>query len=62
MDTALTVLFVAMRRTLDALVEAIVDLVPDLVAANLPDAQVQGGAPIPVQVHHVVNARSLSAA
>jgi len=48
--------------TLDALVEAIVDLVPDLVAANLPNHKFPSGAPIPLQVQHVVNAWSLSAA
>jgi predicted RNase H-like HicB family nuclease len=47
--------------TLDALVEAIADLVPDLVAANLPNS-VARGAPIPLHVQHIVNARSLSAA
>jgi predicted RNase H-like HicB family nuclease len=48
--------------SLDALVEAITDLVPDLVAANLPDSGVATGAPIPLHVQHIVNARSLSAA
>lgn len=48
--------------TLDALVEAITDLVPDLIAANLPDAGIEGGASIPLHLHHIVNARSASAA
>lgn len=48
--------------SLDALVEVITDLVPDLVAANLPDAKAENGALIPLQVRHVVNARRASAA
>jgi hypothetical protein len=45
--------------TLDALVEAIADLTPDLVAANLPDAAIERGSPIPLHVKHVVNTRSI---
>ena len=48
--------------TLDALVEVITDAVPDLVAANLPEAGIERGAPIPLHLHHIVNARSVSAA
>ena len=42
--------------TLDALVDAITDLAPDLVAANLPGAIREGGAPISFCVQHVVSA------
>jgi hypothetical protein len=48
--------------TLDALVNVITDVVPDLVAANMPDAGFESGAPIPLHLHHIVNARSASAA
>jgi len=48
--------------TLDALVEAITDLAPDLVAANLPDAGFDAGSTIPLRVQHVVNARRAPAA
>jgi len=48
--------------TLDALVDAIADLAPDLVAANLPGTVHEGGAPISLCVQHVVNARRAHAA
>jgi predicted RNase H-like HicB family nuclease len=46
----------AQAPTLDALVHAIAQLAPDLVAANLPGA-IRDGDPIPKCVQHVVNAR-----
>jgi predicted RNase H-like HicB family nuclease len=52
----------AEAETLDALVEAIADLAPDLIAANLPDARLDDGATIPLRVEHVVNAKRASAA
>jgi hypothetical protein len=48
--------------TLDALVEVIADLVPDLVAANLPDAGIDAGQTLPLRIQHVVNARRAPAA
>ena len=48
--------------TLDALVDVIADLAPDLVAANLPGAIHEGGTPISLCVQHVVNARRAHAA
>lgn len=48
--------------TLDALVESIADLAPDLVEANLPDAGLDGDATITLCVQHVVNARRAHAA
>lgn len=48
--------------TLDALVEAIADLAPDLVAANLPHAGFDAASAIPLRVQHVVNARRAPAA
>jgi hypothetical protein len=52
----------AEAETLDALVEVIADLAPDLVAANVPDARLDDGATIPLRVEHVVNAKRASAA
>ena len=52
----------AEAATLDALVDAIADLAPDLVAANLPGAVRESSAPISLCVQHVVNARRAHAA
>jgi predicted RNase H-like HicB family nuclease len=48
--------------TLDALVDVISDLAPDLVAANLPGTIPGDGSPIELCVQHVVNARIADAA
>lgn len=48
--------------TLDELVEVIIDLAPELVAANLPDHDLTGAASIALRVEHVVNAPLASAA
>jgi predicted RNase H-like HicB family nuclease len=48
--------------TLDELVEVIADVVPELVASNLPDAGFDAGSTIPLRVQHVVNARRAPAA
>ena len=50
----------AEAATLDALVEAIADLAPDLVAANLPGPI--GGDAVSLCVQHVVNASPAHAA
>jgi hypothetical protein len=47
---------------LDSLVEAIADLAPDLVAANLPDRIGGDGTPISLCVQHLVNAGTAYAA
>lgn len=52
----------AEARTLDALVDVITDIAPDLIAANLPGADIKSGAPIPLHLHHIVNTRAASAA
>jgi hypothetical protein len=48
--------------TLDALVEAIEDLAPDLIATNVPGVQLDGTSAIPVCVQHIVTARPAHAA
>jgi predicted RNase H-like HicB family nuclease len=48
--------------TLDALVEVISDLAPELVAANLPNSGFDADSTIPLRVQHVVNARRAPAA
>ena len=48
--------------TLDALVEVVTDLAPELVAANLPDAGFGHGSTIPLRVEHIVNAKRAPAA
>jgi predicted RNase H-like HicB family nuclease len=52
----------AEAATLDALVEVVTDLAPELVAANLPDAGFGHGATIPLRVEHIVNAKRAPAA
>ena len=48
--------------TFDALVEAIADLTPDLIAANAPDAALNSMTAIPVCVQHLLKARRPQAA
>jgi hypothetical protein len=43
--------------TLDALVEVITDLAPDLITANVPGATPDQTGAFPLRVEHVVNAR-----
>jgi predicted RNase H-like HicB family nuclease len=52
----------AEAATFDDLVQAITDLTPDLIAANLPDSTHDGASTIPVCVQHVVNTRRADAA
>jgi hypothetical protein len=52
----------AEAATLDALVEVISDLAPDLIAANVPNAEIDGGAAVSLDVRHVVQARRAPAA
>lgn len=47
---------------LDALVEAIADLTPDLIGANLPGAALDEGTTIALSVQHVVRAGRAHAA
>src|SRR4051812_17348152 len=48
--------------TLDQLVEVIADVAPDLIASNLPDADLKNDSNIALRVEHVVNARRAPAA
>jgi predicted RNase H-like HicB family nuclease len=52
----------AEAATLDALVEAIADLAPELVTANLPGAASEGRDAISLCVQHVVTASPAHAA
>jgi hypothetical protein len=52
----------AEAATFDALVEAIADLAPDLVAANLPDAEPDLAEAVPLRIQHIVRARRAPAA
>ncbi|MFE1600800.1 hypothetical protein [Methylobacterium sp. ID0610] len=46
---------------LDELVAVIEDVVPDLIAANVPDDVVGTQPKIPVSIQHVVNAKRVDA-
>jgi hypothetical protein len=52
----------AEASSFDGLLEVIVDVVPDLLAANLPEARFEGAATIPLCIQHVVTARRAHAA
>ena len=52
----------AEAATLEALIEIIADLAPDLLAANLPDAGFDDRGTIPLRVQHIVNAKRAPAA
>lgn len=52
----------AEAATLEALIEVVADLAPELVAANLPTAGFEDRATIPLRVEHIVNAKRLPAA
>lgn len=48
--------------TLDELVAVIADVAPELIASNLPDADLENDANFALRVEHVVNARRAPAA
>ena len=52
----------AEAATLEALIEVVADLAPDLVVANLPESGFDDGAAIPLRVEYVVNAKRAPAA
>lgn len=52
----------AEAATLEALIEVVADLAPELVAANLPESGVDDQSTIPLRVEYVVNAKRAPAA
>jgi predicted RNase H-like HicB family nuclease len=52
----------AEATTLEALIQVVADLAPELVAVNLPEAGFDDRATIPLRVEHIVNAKRAPAA
>jgi predicted RNase H-like HicB family nuclease len=52
----------AEASTLDELVAVITDVAPELIASNMPDADLKNEANFALRVQHVVNARRMPAA